>query len=194
LSPVPLRRLRMRPEQAEYTAGWDLAAGGCAYAALWPGSRLFGPSADCAAAPRRTGAYLRRWAQPGLDAAPARGSFQPRCAGYILLLGSHAQAEPELVRRIVEAGHLIGNHSWSHLNLALTAASRVREELARTSETLEQIAGAPVKYFRPPFGARRPRVAPGKVSWDGSGAVERDDLRLERAFSGESISSTATRP
>jgi peptidoglycan/xylan/chitin deacetylase (PgdA/CDA1 family) len=74
------------------------------------------------------------------------------------LVGSRAQAEPALVRRIVEAGHLIGNHSWSHLNLALAAASRVREELTRTSRTLEQIAGAPVKYFRPPYGARRPYV------------------------------------
>jgi peptidoglycan/xylan/chitin deacetylase (PgdA/CDA1 family) len=34
----------------------------------------------------------------------------------------------------------------------------VHEELARTSETLEQIAGAPLRFFRPPFGARRPEV------------------------------------
>jgi peptidoglycan/xylan/chitin deacetylase (PgdA/CDA1 family) len=74
------------------------------------------------------------------------------------LVGSHAQAEPELVRRIVAAGHLIGNHSWSHPNLALTPASRVKEELTRTSQTLEQITGAPVRYFRPPYGARRPAV------------------------------------
>jgi len=74
------------------------------------------------------------------------------------LVGKFAQAEPGLVRRIVAAGHLIGNHSWSHPNLALTSASRVRDELARTKETLEQIAGAPVRFFRPPFGARRPVV------------------------------------
>jgi peptidoglycan/xylan/chitin deacetylase (PgdA/CDA1 family) len=74
------------------------------------------------------------------------------------MLGSHAQAEPELVRRIVAAGHLIGNHSWSHPNLALATHQRIREELARTQETLEQIAGVPIRYFRPPFGARRPDV------------------------------------
>ena len=74
------------------------------------------------------------------------------------LVGSHAQAEPELVRRIVAAGHLIGNHSWRHPNLALTAASFVRQELKSTSDALEQIAGVRVKYFRPPFGARRPAV------------------------------------
>jgi peptidoglycan-N-acetylglucosamine deacetylase len=53
---------------------------------------------------------------------------------------------------------LIGNHSWSHPDLALTSASRIVEELTRASQTLEQIAGAPVRYFRPPFGARRPAV------------------------------------
>jgi peptidoglycan/xylan/chitin deacetylase (PgdA/CDA1 family) len=74
------------------------------------------------------------------------------------LIGSHAQAEPELVRRIVAGGHLIGNHSWSHPNLALAKASRVEEELASASKALEQIAGVAVKYFRPPFGARRPAV------------------------------------
>ena len=50
------------------------------------------------------------------------------------LLGSRAAAEPELVRRIAAAGHLIGNHSWSHPNLSRTRSSRIREELKRTSE------------------------------------------------------------
>jgi peptidoglycan/xylan/chitin deacetylase (PgdA/CDA1 family) len=74
------------------------------------------------------------------------------------LLGSRAEGEPELVRRIAAAGHLIGSHSWSHPNMARASASRVREELERTNETLQQITGMPVKFFRPPFGARRPAV------------------------------------
>jgi peptidoglycan/xylan/chitin deacetylase (PgdA/CDA1 family) len=77
------------------------------------------------------------------------------------LVGSRAQAEPALVRQIVAAGHLIGNHSWSHRNLALAPASRIQEELSRASQTLEQIAqiaGEPIRFFRPPFGARRPET------------------------------------
>jgi peptidoglycan/xylan/chitin deacetylase (PgdA/CDA1 family) len=74
------------------------------------------------------------------------------------LVGRFARAEPALVRRIAEAGHLIGNHSWSHPNLARASARNVVKELKRTSGTLEQIVGLPVRFFRPPFGARRPFV------------------------------------
>jgi peptidoglycan/xylan/chitin deacetylase (PgdA/CDA1 family) len=74
------------------------------------------------------------------------------------IIGRFAQAEPALVRRIAEEGHLIGNHSWSHPNLARTPANRVVEELKQTSDMVEQLIGKPVQYFRPPFGARRPFV------------------------------------
>jgi peptidoglycan/xylan/chitin deacetylase (PgdA/CDA1 family) len=73
-------------------------------------------------------------------------------------VGKFAQAEPELIRRVLAEGHLIGNHSWSHPNLARTEATKVREELRATSDLLQQIAGGPVRFFRPPFGARRPAV------------------------------------
>jgi peptidoglycan/xylan/chitin deacetylase (PgdA/CDA1 family) len=139
-------------------AGLGLAAGGCAYAAYWPGSRIFGKALI---APRRPGELALTF-----DDGP-NPAFTPRLLDALashdvratfFMVGSHAQAEPELVRRIVAEGHLIGNHSWSHANLALASAGRVREELARTSQTLEQIAGVPVRLFRPPFGARRPAV------------------------------------
>jgi peptidoglycan/xylan/chitin deacetylase (PgdA/CDA1 family) len=135
-----------------------VAYGGCAYAALWPGSRLFG---QALIAPSRPGEVALTF-----DDGP-NAIWTPRLLDILssndikatfFLLGSRAQTEPALVRRIAAAGHLIGNHSWSHLNLALTSASRVREELTRSSQVLEQITGAPAKYFRPPFGARRPYV------------------------------------
>ncbi len=135
-----------------------LMAGGCAYAAMWPGSQIFGRALI---APCRPGELALTF-----DDGP-NPAWTPRLleilAGHdvratFFLVGGFAQAEPALVRRVVEAGHLIGNHSWSHPNLALTAPRRVREELTRTSQTLERITGAPVKFFRPPFGARRPDV------------------------------------
>jgi peptidoglycan/xylan/chitin deacetylase (PgdA/CDA1 family) len=139
-------------------AALGLAVGGCAYAAMWPGSRLFGEALIATQRPGELALTFddgpnQAWTPRLLEVLTSHG-----VRATFFLLGSHAQAEPGLVRRIAATGHLIGNHSWSHPNLALTAASRVDEELARTSQTLEQIAGVPVRYFRPPFGARRPVV------------------------------------
>jgi peptidoglycan/xylan/chitin deacetylase (PgdA/CDA1 family) len=73
-------------------------------------------------------------------------------------MGSYARQRPELVRQVVAAGHLLGNHTMSHPKLSVQPAARVREELANCTTVLEDIAGVKVRYFRPPFGARRPAV------------------------------------
>lgn len=135
-----------------------LAAGGYAYAAQFPGSDLFGRAIR---APRRAGEIALTfddgpnpaWTPKLLDALAANG-----IKATFFMLGSRAQAQPSLVRRIFDAGHLVGNHSWSHPNLAYTSAAKAREELVRTQDVLEQLTGTPVRFFRPPFGARRPIV------------------------------------
>jgi peptidoglycan/xylan/chitin deacetylase (PgdA/CDA1 family) len=139
-------------------AGLGLAAGGWAYASRWPASRIFG---DALTAPARPGEIALTfddgpnptWTPKLLDTLATRNVH-----ATFFLLGGFAQAQPDLIRRIAAEGHLIGNHSWSHPDLSRTSARNVREELVRTSQTLEQITGAPVRYFRPPFGARRPAV------------------------------------
>ena len=135
-----------------------LAAGGCAYAALWPASRIFGRALIAPPRPGELALTFDDGPNPActprlldlLAAHDARATF--------FMVGCYAQAEPALVRRIAQAGHLIGNHSWSHPNLALSTPGRVRTELARTSDVLAQIIAKPVLHFRPPFGARRPYV------------------------------------
>jgi peptidoglycan-N-acetylglucosamine deacetylase len=139
-------------------AGLGLLAGGCAYAASWPTSQLFGRVLIAPPRPKELALTFDdgpnpAWTPNLLDILLVRG-----VKATFFLVGGFAKAEPALVRRIAEEGHLIGNHSWSHPNLAITSASRVNEELHRTSATLEQILGQRVRYFRPPFGGRRPAV------------------------------------
>ena len=135
-----------------------LAMGGCAYAAHWPTSQIFGRTLI---APRQPGELALTfddgpnpaWTPRLLDILAEHGVH-----GTFFLVGKFAQAESTLVRRIADGGHLLGNHSWNHPNLAISTATQVRDELKRTSDLLQQIAGKPVRFFRPPFGARRPAV------------------------------------
>ena len=133
-------------------------AGAFAYASRWPGSQLFGRTLIAPARPGEIALTFDDGPNPAgtpqlLDIL-ARHSVQ----ATFFLLGQFAEREPSLTRSIAAAGHLIGNHSWSHPNLSLIAAHRVLEELTRTRDTLEQIIARPIRYFRPPFGARRPYV------------------------------------
>ena len=135
-----------------------LAAGGCAYAALWPGSRIFGRALVAPAQADELALTFDDGPNPAWTPRLLDMLAEHEVRATFFMLGGFAQREPELVRRIAAAGHLIGNHSWSHPNLARSSSSRVREELRRTQAALQEIVGVPVKYFRPPFGARRPAV------------------------------------
>lgn len=137
-------------------AGLGLVAGGFTYAARWPASRLFG---EVLIAPERAGELAITFddgPNPAWTPRLLETLAEHEVRATFFLLGNYSQAEPELVRRIIACGHVVGNHSWSHPDLALAGRSRIRDELTRTRETLEQITGAPVRYFRPPYGSRRP--------------------------------------
>jgi peptidoglycan/xylan/chitin deacetylase (PgdA/CDA1 family) len=138
--------------------GMGLAAGGFAYASLWPGSRVFG---SALIAPRRPDELAltfddgpnEAWTPLLLDRLAGHGVH-----ASFFMVGSHAQLDPVLVRRVHDAGHLVGIHSWSHPNLARSSRTCIENELTRSRELLEQTVGAPIRFFRPPFGARRPTV------------------------------------
>jgi peptidoglycan/xylan/chitin deacetylase (PgdA/CDA1 family) len=65
---------------------------------------------------------------------------------------------PDIARAIQAAGHTIGNHTFTHPNLALASPSRLKQELTDCRKALEDAIGAPAPLFRPPFGGRRPDV------------------------------------
>jgi peptidoglycan/xylan/chitin deacetylase (PgdA/CDA1 family) len=79
-----------------------------------------------------------------LDRAGVRATF--------FVLGSHAELYPELIRSMVRAGHVVGNHTWSHRALALAPRRVIAEEIDRTQELLKALGAAQEKLFRAPRG------------------------------------------
>ena len=69
------------------------------------------------------------------------------------VLGSKAVANPEIVKRMQNEGHVIGNHTYAHPNLVEEADLETLErEVTRTEDALNEIIGYRTKLFRPPFG------------------------------------------
>lgn len=74
------------------------------------------------------------------------------------LIGGHVRRHTALARRVVDAGHVIGNHTVTHPNLAQCLPGRVHRELEGCQRILEDLLGISPVLFRPPYGARRPDV------------------------------------
>ena len=73
-------------------------------------------------------------------------------------VGHHVVALPDEVRRIVAAGHELGNHSWSHPFLPDLTGDQLREQIDRTAEAVARVTGEAPTRFRPPYGALSPEV------------------------------------
>lgn len=66
--------------------------------------------------------------------------------------GEHASLHPEVIERMNEEGHLIGNHTYSHIQLKSSNREKFKEELVKTNEIIEGITGKEVVFVRPPYG------------------------------------------
>jgi peptidoglycan/xylan/chitin deacetylase (PgdA/CDA1 family) len=76
------------------------------------------------------------------------------------ILGSHAERWPELVRRISEEGHQIGNHGYFHRKLHFKSPFYVSRDIRLGLRAIRR-AGAPApRYFRAPHGFRSPWTTP----------------------------------
>lgn len=82
-----------------------------------------------------------------LDGLKERGA-----KATFFVLGEHVEQYPELVERMSEEGHLIGNHTYSHIQLTQRNSETFKEELIKTSELIENLTGQEVQYVRPPYG------------------------------------------
>jgi peptidoglycan/xylan/chitin deacetylase (PgdA/CDA1 family) len=74
------------------------------------------------------------------------------------LIGRYVQQRPDVVREIVKAGHVVGNHTFTHPLLIFKSTTEVRKELSDCRSALHDAVGEHSDLFRPPFGGRRPAV------------------------------------
>jgi peptidoglycan-N-acetylglucosamine deacetylase len=72
------------------------------------------------------------------------------------LVGRYAQQRPEIVREVVKAGHAIGNHTFTHPNLAIASVVQNRLQIEECQRAILEVTGEAPRLFRPPYGGRRP--------------------------------------
>jgi len=74
------------------------------------------------------------------------------------LIGRYVRERPEIAPEIAKAGHMIGNHTFTHPLLTFKSAAAIRRELADCQAAIQDSVGEQCNLFRPPFGGRRPVV------------------------------------
>jgi peptidoglycan/xylan/chitin deacetylase (PgdA/CDA1 family) len=72
------------------------------------------------------------------------------------MIGRYVRQRPDIARAVAEAGHAVGNHTFTHPLLIFKSAAETRTELFDCRQALQDAIGKPAKLFRPPFGGRRP--------------------------------------
>jgi peptidoglycan/xylan/chitin deacetylase (PgdA/CDA1 family) len=75
------------------------------------------------------------------------------------LIGNNCRKFPQLVERIHEQKHAIGNHTFYHPPLPVLPTRQIEREISATNKIIEEITGSRPKVFRPPFGLMDGRAA-----------------------------------
>lgn len=68
------------------------------------------------------------------------------------VMGKKAEEHPDIIRKMQENGYLIGNHTYSHMQLKKGSEEQFKQELQRTSSIIEEITGHGTEFVRPPYG------------------------------------------
>jgi peptidoglycan/xylan/chitin deacetylase (PgdA/CDA1 family) len=128
------------------------------YASLAPGSQLFGRTIVAGHDPNEIA--LTYDDGPNTAATDELLDILARhnARATFFMIGRFVRQQPAIARRVSAAGHLIGNHTQTHPWLSFQSMRTIRDELRACNEALEDALGIPIRYLRPPHGARRPDV------------------------------------
>lgn len=119
---------------------------------VWEACNYLGQSIEAEEAPKVALTFddgpSKEWTVLLLD-----GLRERNAKATFFLIGENAKAYPDLVRRMAEDGHLIGNHTYHHVELTQISEEEAKVELNSTSDLIEEITGERPEYMRPPFGS-----------------------------------------
>lgn len=82
-----------------------------------------------------------------LDGLKERG-----VSATFFVIGKSAEQYPDIVKREHDEGHLVGNHTYNHVEITKLSEEKAREEIERTNTVLENLLETSIEYVRPPFG------------------------------------------
>ncbi|MGX9133022.1 polysaccharide deacetylase family protein [Rummeliibacillus sp. JY-2-4R] len=74
------------------------------------------------------------------------------------MVGAQVNAHPKIAKQVKDAGHEIGNHSYSHPNLLTLTNKQIKEQIAKTNKAIQKATGRNPTVFRPPYGCVDKRV------------------------------------
>lgn len=87
-----------------------------------------------------------------LDKYNAKGTF--------FCIGRQIEAHPEILKKVLDKGHAVGNHTYSHLpTLGFANRQTWLQELDATNNLIYKHTGLRAKLFRPPYGVTTPNLA-----------------------------------
>lgn len=100
-----------------------------------------------------------KWTAKILDVLKAKAA-----PATFFIIGKNAEERPDLVQREVAEGHMVGNHTYTHPNIAAVPTTEANIELNATQRLFETITGRSMRLFRPPYFGDAEPSTPSEVT------------------------------
>ena len=75
---------------------------------------------------------------------------EKRCPAVFFVVGKQVDKYPQLIKRMIDEGHEVGNHTYNHLRLTKLSSKQVHEEIEKCEKSIEKATGRKTKLLRPP--------------------------------------------